>query len=244
LIVYPAIDIRGGRCVRLIQGKADQETVYAEDPSRVAEQFKLAGSSWVHVVDLDGAFEGKPKNLDSVKAITTVGLKVQLGGGLRSKESIENALAMGVSRVVIGTRAAESEAFVSDLVAAFGDRIAVGIDAKDGKVAIDGWSKLSKHDVIDLAQHFEADGVEAIIYTDISRDGMMQGVNVEATARLARAIKIPVIATGGITNIDDIKALGAVAHEGIMGAITGRAIYEGTLDFAEAEKLAESFKAL
>jgi phosphoribosylformimino-5-aminoimidazole carboxamide ribotide isomerase len=168
-------------------------------------------------------------------------LPIQIGGGIRDEETIEAYLNAGVQYVIIGTKAVNTPHFVADVAIEFPGHIIVGLDAKDGKVAVDGWSKLSHHDVVDLAQKFEANGVEAIVYTDISRDGMMQGVNVEATARLARAIRIPVIASGGITNMDDIHALGAVAHEGIMGAITGRAIYEGTLDFAEAQRIAESY---
>jgi phosphoribosylformimino-5-aminoimidazole carboxamide ribotide isomerase len=196
------------------------------------------------LVDLDGAFAGKPRNAEVIHAIVEAypNIPIQIGGGIRDEETIQAYLNAGVEYVIIGTKAVNEPHFVRDMAREYPRRIIVGLDAKDGKVAIDGWSKLSKHDVIDLAQHFEEDGVEAIIYTDISRDGMMNGVNVEATAQLARAIRIPVIASGGITNMDDIRALGAVAHEGIIGAITGRAIYEGTLDFEEAEKLAESFQ--
>ncbi len=242
MIVYPAIDIRGGRCVRLIQGKADQETVYAEDPSRVAEQFKLAGSSWVHVVDLDGAFEGKPKNLDSVKAITTVGLKVQLGGGLRSKESIENALAMGVSRVVIGTRAAESEAFVSDLVAAFGDRIAVGIDAKDGKVAVKGWVDTTDKGALSMAKRMDLLGVSTLIYTDIGTDGMLTGPNFSAQEALLNAVRCNVIASGGVSVREDVVRLAALAvnYPKLNGVIIGKAIYEGRVDLPDLLKLVKA----
>jgi len=242
LIVYPAIDIRGGRCVRLIQGKADQETVYAEDPSRVAEQFKLAGSSWVHVVDLDGAFEGKPKNLDSVKAITTVGLKVQLGGGLRSKESIENALAIGVSRVVIGTRAAESEAFVSDLVAAFGDRIAVGIDAKDGKVAVKGWVDTTDKGALSMAKRMDLLGVSTLIYTDIGTDGMLTGPNFSAQEALLNAVRCNVIASGGVSVREDVVRLAALAvnYPKLNGVIIGKAIYEGRVDLPDLLKLVKA----
>lgn len=242
MIVYPAIDIRGGRCVRLIQGKADQETVYAEDPSRVAEQFKLAGSSWVHVVDLDGAFEGKPKNLDSVKAITTVGLKVQLGGGLRSKESIENALAIGVSRVVIGTRAAESEAFVSDLVAAFGDRIAVGIDAKDGKVAVKGWVDTTDKGALSMAKRMDLLGVSTLIYTDIGTDGMLTGPNFSAQEALLNAVRCNVIASGGVSVREDVVRLAALAvnYPKLNGVIIGKAIYEGRVDLPDLLKLVKA----
>ncbi|MDA1343794.1 MAG: 1-(5-phosphoribosyl)-5-[(5-phosphoribosylamino)methylideneamino] imidazole-4-carboxamide isomerase, partial [Proteobacteria bacterium] len=197
----------------------------------------------IHLVDLDGAFAGRPRNADVIHAIVEAypGLPVQIGGGIRDEDTIQAYLDAGVEYVIIGTKAVNTPHFVKEMAIEYPRRIIVGLDAKDGKVAIDGWSKLSRHDVIDMAQHFEEDGVEAIIYTDISRDGMMQGVNVEATAKLARAIRIPVIASGGITSIEDIKALGAVVGDGIMGAITGRAIYEGTLDFAEAAKLAASF---
>jgi len=243
MLLIPAIDLKEGKCVRLRQGRMDDDTVFSDDPIAVAGRWAEAGAKRIHLVDLDGAFAGKPVNADIIKAIVTAypEMPVQIGGGIRDEATIQAYLKAGVEYVIIGTKAVNEPDFVRDMAKKYPRRIIVGLDAKDGKVAIDGWAKLSKHDVIDLAQHFEADGVEAIIYTDISRDGMMQGVNVEATARLARAIKIPVIASGGITNIDDIKGLGAVAHDGIMGAITGRAIYEGTLDFNEARILAESY---
>lgn len=243
MLLIPAIDLKEGKCVRLRQGRMDDNTVFSDDPIAVAGRWSEAGAKRIHLVDLDGAFAGKPVNADIIKAIVTAypNMPVQIGGGIRDEATIQAYLDAGVEYVIIGTKAVNEPEFVRDMAKAYPGHIIVGLDAKDGKVAIDGWAKLSKHDVIDLAQHFEADGVEAIIYTDISRDGMMQGVNVEATARLARAIKIPVIASGGITNIDDIKGLGAVASDGIMGAITGRAIYEGTLDFIEARLLAESY---
>ncbi|ASF45823.1 1-(5-phosphoribosyl)-5-[(5-phosphoribosylamino)methylideneamino]imidazole-4-carboxamide isomerase [Methylovulum psychrotolerans] len=243
MLLIPAIDLKEGKCVRLRQGRMEDDTVFSDDPVAVAGRWVAAGAKRLHLVDLDGAFAGKPRNAEVVHAIAEAypDLIIQIGGGIRSEETIEAYLNAGVEYVIIGTKAVNEPHFVRDVALEYPRHIIVGLDAKDGKVAIDGWSKLSKHDVIDLAQHFESDGVEAIIYTDIARDGMMQGVNVEATARLARAINIPVIASGGITNIDDIHALGKVAHEGIMGAITGRAIYEGTLDFTEAAKLAESF---
>lgn len=243
MLLIPAIDLKEGRCVRLRQGRMEDDTVFSDDPVAVAGRWVEAGARRLHLVDLDGAFAGKPKNAEVIHRIAAAypDLPIQIGGGIRDEETIEAYLEAGVQYVIIGTKAVNTPHFVADVALEFAGHIIVGLDAKDGKVAIDGWSKLSHHDVIDLAQKFANNGVEAIIYTDISRDGMMQGVNVEATARLARAINIPVIASGGITNMDDIHALGAVAHEGIMGAITGRAIYEGTLDFAEAEKIAETY---
>ena len=243
MLLIPAIDLKEGKCVRLRQGRMEDDTVFSDDPVAVAGRWVDAGARRLHLVDLDGAFAGKPKNAEVIHAIVQAypNVPVQIGGGIRDEDTIQAYLEAGVEYVIIGTKAVSEPHFVRDVAIEFPGHIIVGLDAKDGKVAIDGWSKLSRHDVIDLAKKFEAQGVSAIIYTDISRDGMMQGVNVEATANLARAINIPVIASGGITNIDDIRALGEVAHEGIMGAITGRAIYEGTLDFAEAEKLAESY---
>jgi phosphoribosylformimino-5-aminoimidazole carboxamide ribotide isomerase len=222
----------------------DGATVFSENPAAMARHWIAQGARRLHLVDLNGAFAGKPKNEPAIKAILReVGaeIPVQLGGGIRDLDTIERCLDDGITYVIIGTAAVKNPGFLHDACGAFPGHIIVGLDAKDGKVAIDGWSKLSHHDVIDLAQKFEDDGVEAIIYTDISRDGMMGGVNVEATARLARSIRIPVIASGGITNIDDIKALGTIVNDGVMGAITGRAIYEGTLNFEEARKLAETF---
>jgi len=243
MLLIPAIDLKEGKCVRLRQGRMEDDTVFSDDPVAVAAKWVALGARRIHLVDLDGAFAGKPKNADVIHDIVSAfpDVPVQIGGGIRDEDTIQGYLNAGVQYVIIGTKAVNEPHFISDVGVEFPGHIIVGLDAKDGKVAIDGWSKLSKHDVIDLAQQFEADGVESIIYTDISRDGMMNGVNVEATAKLARAIHIPVIASGGITNMDDIHALGKVAEDGIMGAITGRAIYEGTLDFAEAEKIAETY---
>ncbi len=243
MLLIPAIDLKEGKCVRLRQGRMEDNTVFSDDPVAVAGRWAAAGAKRIHLVDLDGAFAGKPKNAGIIHEIVAAypDMAVQIGGGIRDEDTIQAYLDAGVEYVIIGSKAVTAPHFVRDMALEFPRHIIVGLDAKDGKVAIDGWSKLSRHDVIDMAQHFEEDGVEAIVYTDISRDGMMAGVNVEATAALARAIRIPVIASGGITNIDDIRALGEVSGDGIMGAITGRAIYEGTLDFAEAAKLAQTY---
>ncbi len=239
MLLIPAIDLKGGKCVRLRQGRMEDDTVFSDDPVAVAGRWVEAGAKRLHLVDLDGAFAGKPVNAGVIREIAAAfpDLPIQVGGGIRDEETIEAYLAAGVQFVIIGTKAVNAPHFVGDVCTSFPGHIIVGLDAKDGKVAIDGWSKLSHHDVIDMAQHFERDGVEAIIYTDISRDGMMQGVNVEATLRLAQAISIPVIASGGVTNLDDLRALKAVQGEGIMGAILGRALYEGTIDLAEANAL-------
>lgn len=241
MLLIPAIDIKDGKCVRLKQGRMDDDTVFSDDPVAMARRWVEAGARRLHLVDLNGAFEGKPMNANVVHDIVEAfpDVPVQIGGGIRDEDTIQAYLDAGVSYVIIGTKAVNAPHFVSDICLAFPGHIIVGLDAKDGKVAIDGWSKLSHHDVIDMAQHFENDGVEAIIYTDISRDGMMTGVNVDATVKLAQSIHIPVIASGGITNLDDVRALCAMESEGITGAITGRAIYEGTLDFVEGQKLAD-----
>ena len=241
MLLIPAIDLKDGKCVRLRQGNMEDETIFSDDPVAVAGRWVEAGARRLHIVDLNGAFEGKPMNAGVVHDICAAypDLPVQIGGGIRDEDTVQTYLDAGVQYVIIGTKAVNAPHFVKDLCLEFPGHIIVGLDAKDGKVAIDGWSKLSKHDVIDMGKHFQDDGVAAIIYTDISRDGMMQGVNIEATVKLAQAINIPVIASGGITNLDDIRALSAVSDEGIVGAITGRAIYEGTLDFAEGQKLSD-----
>ena len=237
MLLIPAIDLKNGQCVRLRQGDMEDSTVFSDDPVAIAGRWVEAGARRLHIVDLDGAFAGKPKNAEVIREIASSypDLTIQLGGGIRDEDTIAAYLDAGVNYLIIGTQAVKEPHFVEEMCAEFPTHIIVGLDAKDGKVAIDGWSKLSKHDVIDMARRFENDGVEAIVYTDISRDGMMQGINVEATVKMARAINIPVIASGGITTMDDIKALSAVADEGMMGAITGRAIYEGTIDLAEAQ---------
>jgi len=240
MIVIPAIDLKEGKCVRLRQGEMDDATIYDDDPADAAARWVDIGAQRLHLVDLDGAFAGKPMNANVIKQITSryPDLDVQVGGGIRDEDTVQAYLEAGVRYVIIGTKAITSPHFVEDLCVEFPGHIIVGLDARNGKVAVDGWSKLSNHDVIDMAQRFENMGVESIIYTDIGRDGMLNGVNVEATVKLAQSIRIPVIASGGITNMDDIKALCAVQDEGIMGAITGRAIYEGSLDFQEAQKYA------
>jgi len=242
MLLIPAIDLKDGKCVRLRQGRMEEDTVFSDDPVAVAGRWVREGAKRLHLVDLDGAFAGVPRNAELIHAIreTYPDVQIQVGGGIRDEDTIQGYLNAGVDYVIVGTKAVSAPHFVSDICAEFPNHIIIGLDARDGKVAIDGWSKLSHHDVIDLAKKFEEDGVEAIIYTDISRDGMMAGVNIEATARLARSIRIPVIASGGITNIDDIRALGEIVADGVMGAITGRALYEGTLDFSEARKLAET----
>ena len=243
MIVIPAIDLKDGKCVRLRQGSMDDVTVFSEDPVSIADQWVEAGARRIHIVDLDGASSGGPKNSNIIKEIASnhSDVPIQVGGGIRDEDTVQAYLDIGVQYVIIGTKAVSAPHFVNDLCLEFPGHIIVGLDAKDGKVAIDGWSKLSHHDVIDMAQHFETDGVAAIVFTDISRDGMMDGLNVQATAELASAIHIPVIASGGVTNEVDIKKLCECDEEGIMGVIVGRALYEGTIELQHAQKLADSF---
>lgn len=241
MLVIPAIDLKDGKCVRLRQGRMDDNTVFSDDPVAMAGKWKAAGARRLHLVDLNGAFDGKPVNGDVITAIakTYPDLPIQIGGGIRDLETIQAYLDAGVQFVILGTKAVKEPEFVAEACSKFPGHVIVGLDARDGDVAIEGWAKLTGQNVIEMAKRFENDGVSAIVYTDIGRDGMMTGVNVEATVKLAQAISIPVVASGGITNIDDIKALCAVESEGITAAITGRAIYEGTLDFTEAQKLAD-----
>lgn len=241
MLLIPAIDLKDGNCVRLRRGDMEDATVFSDNPVEVAGRWAEAGARRLHIVDLDGAFKGEPVNADAVHDIAEKfpDLPIQLGGGIRNESTVDVYIQAGVRYIIIGTQAVKEPHFISDLCAEFPTHIIIGLDAKEGKVATDGWSKLSKHSAIDMAQHFEEDGVEAIIYTDIARDGMMQGVNIEATVELAEAINIPVMASGGIHNIENLKKLAAVAESGIIGAITGRAIYEGTLDFAEGQKVAD-----
>ena len=240
--IIPAIDIKDGNCVRLKQGEMQSATVFSEDPAAMAQHWLEQGAKRLHLVDLNGAFAGKPKNEQAIREIVSVigeEIPVQLGGGIRDLDTIERYLDDGISYVIIGTAAVKNPGFLHDACYAFPGHVMVALDAKDGKVAVEGWSKLTGHDVIDLAKRFQDYGVEAIIHTDIGRDGMLAGLNMEASLQLARALSVPVIASGGITNLDDVRALCAVEQEGIVGAITGRAIYQGTLDFAEAQKLAD-----
>ncbi len=242
MLIIPAIDLKDGECVRLKQGVMEDSTVFSDDPVAMARRWVEAGCRRLHLVDLNGAFEGKPVNGDVVKAIAKdqPDLPIQIGGGIRSADTIEAYLQAGVSFAIIGTQAVKQPEFVTEVCKAFAGKIIVGIDAKDGLVATEGWAEVSEVKATDLARRFADDGVSSIVYTDIARDGMMQGVNVEATLTMAKASPIPVIASGGITNMEDIKALKAVADGGILGAITGRAIYEGTLDVAEAQQYCDT----
>ena len=242
MLLIPAIDLKDGHCVRLIQGDMDQSTVFSENPADMALQWVNKGARRLHLVDLNGAFAGKPQNFSAIRSILkAVGddIPVQLGGGIRDLDTIERYLDGGLSYIIIGTAAVKNPGFLHDACSAFPGQIIVGLDAKDGKVATDGWSKLSGHEVIDLAKKFEDYGCEAIVYTDIGRDGMMKGVNIEATVKLAQSMTIPVIASGGVHDIKDVEALCAVQDEGIEGVICGRSIYEGTLDLQKAQDRAD-----
>ncbi|MCG6867189.1 MAG: 1-(5-phosphoribosyl)-5-[(5-phosphoribosylamino)methylideneamino]imidazole-4-carboxamide isomerase [Gammaproteobacteria bacterium] len=241
MLLIPAIDLKDGKCVRLRRGDMEDVTVFSEDPVQMAQRWVLAGARRLHIVDLDGAAAGSPVNAGIIREIASnhPEVPIQVGGGIRDEDAVQAYLEAGVQYTIIGTRAVSAPHFVNDLCMEFPGHIIVGLDARDGKVAIDGWSKLSHHDVNDLAMHFEEDGVAAIVYTDINRDGMMKGVNVEATAELASQLKIPVIASGGVTNMDDILALMDREEDGIEGAIIGRALYEGTIDLAKAQEVAD-----
>ena len=245
MLLIPAIDLKDGKCVRLKQGDMSQVTVYSDDPVSVARRWVDAGARRLHIVDLDGASDGKPVNSVIIHEIadSCPDVPIQVGGGIRDEDTIQEYLDAGVRFVILGTKAVTAPHFVSDVCIEFPGHIIVGLDVREGKVAIDGWSKLSRHDAVDLAQHFETDGVAAIVFTDIGRDGMMSGLNVEATVNFARNLNVPVIASGGVANLDDIRALCDVHEEGIDGAITGRAIYEGTLEFSEAQILADELCA-
>ena len=243
MLLIPAIDLKDGHCVRLKQGDMDQSTTFGEDPAAMARKWVDAGARRLHLVDLNGAFAGKPKNYAAIQAILKeVGddIPVQLGGGIRDLDTIEKYIDGGLRYVIIGTAAVKNPGFLQDACSAFGGHIIVGLDAKDSKVAIDGWSKLTGQDVIPTAKRFEDWGVESIIYTDIGRDGMLSGINIEATVKLSQAVRIPIIASGGLAGMADIEALCAVQDEGIEGVICGRAIYSGDLDFAAAQERADA----
>ena len=242
MLVIPAIDLKDGKCVRLRQGAMDDVTVFSEDPVAMAARWVEAGARRLHIVDLDGAASGAPKNAGIVRAIASAhpDLPIQVGGGSRHEDTVPDYLDIGVQYVILGTRAISTPHFVNDLCLEFPGHIIVGLDARDGKVAVDGWSKLSHHDVIDMAQHFETDGVAAIVFTDIGRDGMMRGLNVESTVELAGSIHIPVIASGGVTDENDIRRLCECDEEGIIGVIVGRALYEGTIELEHAQALADA----
>ena len=245
MLLIPAIDLKDGKCVRLRQGRMEDDTVFANDPVEMAGRWVAAGARRLHLVDLNGAFAGEPVNGAVIRAIVAAypDLPIQVGGGIREVATIEAYLEVGVSFCIIGTQAVQDPAFVARACRAFPGHLIVGLDAKDGQVAIKGWAELTAHHVADLAQRFENAGVSAVVYTDIGRDGMMTGCNIAATTALANAVRIPIIASGGITDLDDIRALCAAPTANIMGAITGRAIYEGTLDFAAGQRLADELQA-
>ncbi len=242
MLLIPAIDIKEGKCVRLRQGLMEDSTVFSDSPLAMADKWVELGAKRIHLVDLDGAFAGKPANADVINAIAKKHpeVPIQIGGGIRDQQTIQAYLDAGVQYVIIGTRAANEPEFIGEIASEYGKHLIIGLDAKDGIVAVDGWAKLTEHHVVDLAKRFENDGVQAIIYTDIARDGMMQGVNIEATRVLAESVTIPIIASGGVTNMQDLIALQKVEASGISGVITGRAIYEGTLDFAEGQAYLDS----
>ena len=238
MLLIPAIDLKNGQCVRLRQGRMDEVTVFSKDPVSVAKRWVDEGAQRLHVVDLDGAVKGSPGNLKALeKIVAAVGdVPVQAGGGVRDEETVQHYLDVGVSFIIIGTKAVNTPHFLRDLCLEYPRHIFVGLDAKDGRVAIDGWNKLSHHDVVEMAQHCERDGVEAIIYTDIGRDGMMQGFNVDATRALARSVNTPVIASGGVSSLEDLHSLGGLREDGVIGAVIGRALYEGGLQFKDCLK--------
>jgi len=243
VILFPAIDLKEGRCVRLVQGDMDQATVFNDDPGAQAVEFETQGFAWLHLVDLDGAFAGKPVNAAAVESILKrVTIPVQLGGGIRDLRTVEGWLTRGIKRVIIGTAAVRDPAFVREAARLFPGQIAVGIDARDGRVAVEGWARLSEMQADDLGRSFEDAGVAAIIYTDIARDGVLKGLNMEATLALADALTIPVIASGGLASLDDVKRLLKPDCAKLEGAISGRALYDGRLDPQEALALIAAAK--
>ena len=247
MLLIPAIDLKGGVCVRLKQGDMNQATVFSENPADMARQWVARGARRLHLVDLDGAFAGKPKNLQAIEDILSVideSIPVQLGGGIRDLDVIEKYIDMGIDYVIIGTAAVKNPGFLQEACSAFQGNIIVGLDARDGKVATDGWSKLTRHDVVDLAEKYEDYGIEAVLYTDIGRDGMLSGVNIEATQRLAQSLRVPVIASGGVASMDDVDRLCVIESDGVLAAITGRAVYEGNLDFTAAQAKADKLNGV
>ena len=243
MLIIPAIDLKDGRCVRLQQGRMDTATIFSEDPVAMARHWSGEGARRLHIVDLNGAIAGRPKNEKVIREmIRAVGdaTPIEIGGGIRDLDTIESYLDAGVGYVIVGTAAVKNPGLLHDACYAFPGHIIVGLDAKDGKVAVEGWSKMTGHDVVDLAKKFEDYGVEALVYTDIGRDGMLTGVNMDATLKLARAIKIPIIASGGLNSVEDVLQICAtLVPEGVVGAIAGRALYEGKLDFKHAQAAAD-----
>ncbi len=246
MLLIPAIDLKDGACVRLQQGDMNASTTFGDDPAAMAQRWLDAGARRLHLVDLNGAFAGKPVNEAAVKAILRVvgdRIPVQLGGGIRDLDTIERYLNDGIGTIIIGTAAVKNPGFLHEACTAFGGHIVVGLDARDGKVATDGWSKLTGHEVIDLAQKFQDYGIEGVIYTDIGRDGMLTGINIDATVKLAQALSVPVFASGGLSGLEDVEMLCEVESEGIAGVICGRSIYSGALDFAVAQAQADVWTA-
>ncbi|MBC6413483.1 MAG: 1-(5-phosphoribosyl)-5-[(5-phosphoribosylamino)methylideneamino]imidazole-4-carboxamide isomerase [Chromatiales bacterium] len=243
MLLIPAIDIKGGKCVRLRQGIKEKETIFSDNPLTVAQRWISQKAERLHIIDLDGAFDGKPHNMKVVEQIATAfpDVTIQVGGGIRNEDTVQEYLNCGVEYVIIGTRAASQPHIIKDLCLEFPGHIIVGLDIKDGKVATNGWSKVSHHDPIDLAQHFENDGVVAIVHTDTSRDGMMQGPNIESSVKLAASTHIPIIAAGGFTALADIEHACSADEEGMQGIILGRSLYEGKIDLTEAYRLVEHF---
>ena len=243
MLIIPAIDLKDGRCVRLQQGRMESATVFSDDPVAMARHWAGEGAKRLHIVDLNGAVAGRPKNEKVIRdMITAVGdrLQIQLGGGIRDLDTIESYLDAGVTYIVVGTAAVKNPGFLSDACYAFPGHVIAGLDAKEGKVAVEGWSKMTGHDVVDLAKKFEEYGIEALVYTDIGRDGMLTGINIEATLRLAQATKIPIIASGGLNSVKDVQTVcEKLVPEGIIGAIAGRALYEGKLDLKKAQAAAD-----
>ena len=240
MLLIPAIDLKGGQCVRLRQGHMNDATVFSDDPVAVAKRWVDEGAQRLHLVDLDGAIKGHPMNMKVIEAIAAaIEIPIQIGGGIRDEQTVLHYLNAGVQYVIIGTKAINAPHFLHDLCLEFPRHIIVSLDAKDGRVALNGWTKMTGHDVIEAAQHCERDGVEAIIYTDIGRDGMMKGFNAEATLKLAKSLKTPVFASGGVSSMDDIRKLKELEPDGVAGAVIGRALYEGTLSLKECLKAAE-----